>query len=234
MDWADDVTYSVHDVEDFYRAGLIPLDRLGTEEQEREEFCNEVFERKKGKLPATQNELRQILENLSDALWTSFTPFSGSFLQRQTLKSMSSNLIGDYVTKVGVDEEGNLAKEQRMKCEIFMLKQLTWHYVILNPSLATQQEGQKKVINGLFDTYKVVIDAALKDSKDEEYDGSFRLFPKIYRESLLHQIKLKSPRSAFIRILIDMIAGMTEHQAIHTYHRLIGANTGSPLSPATR
>lgn len=28
MDWADDLTYAIHDVEDCYRAGLIPLHLL--------------------------------------------------------------------------------------------------------------------------------------------------------------------------------------------------------------
>ena len=30
MDWADDITYAIHDVADFYVAGKIPLDRLGS------------------------------------------------------------------------------------------------------------------------------------------------------------------------------------------------------------
>jgi dGTPase len=38
MDWADDITYAVHDVDDFSRAGLIPLDALAHDHRERERF----------------------------------------------------------------------------------------------------------------------------------------------------------------------------------------------------
>ena len=45
MDWADDIAYSVHDIDDFYRAGLIPLDRLLTDTDERDRFLTKALSR---------------------------------------------------------------------------------------------------------------------------------------------------------------------------------------------
>jgi dGTPase len=226
MDWSDDVTYSVHDLEDFFKAGLIPLDRLSASAEERQAFCTEVFHRNAGKLPSTEDNLRDIFDDLA-GFWFDFQPYSGAYWQRKALKAMASALIAQYVTQVSVRNQENLHVDDQLKCEIFMLKELTWHFVILNPALATQQHGQRLVINGLFDVYK----QALDDSDDR----SLRLFPRIYRDSLL-SLREKAPenKTAAIRTMIDMIASMTENQAIQLYHRLHGMSNGSVLSHPLR
>jgi dGTPase len=50
MDWADDVTYSVHDLEDFFRASKIPVHLLAraTENLERQRFFDDVYRRRAG------------------------------------------------------------------------------------------------------------------------------------------------------------------------------------------
>lgn len=40
MDWADDITYAIHDLEDFIRSGRVPVDRLLGDPQEMDGFLH--------------------------------------------------------------------------------------------------------------------------------------------------------------------------------------------------
>ena len=58
MDWADDVAYAIHDLEDFYRVGAIPLDRVMSDELEQDKVLQTHFERRNGSAPEKQEEAR--------------------------------------------------------------------------------------------------------------------------------------------------------------------------------
>lgn len=157
MDWSDDVTYSVHDVDDFYRAGVIPLDQLVVNSEERERFYAGVFARRKGKLPIDMDErsLREAFDALMSVLNVR-EPYKPTREGRIRLRRVTSTLIRDFVNAVQLEASGSRLQifiEKRRRAEIFMLKQLTWHYVIKNPALATQQHGQRVIIRQLFDAF---------------------------------------------------------------------------------
>ena len=225
MDWSDDVTYSVHDLDDFYRAGVIPLDRLVVDAEERVRFYEETFERRKGKLPEDMDET--YLRGAFDALIVQLPirkPYAPTQEDRVRLRQVTSTLIRNFVTTVRLEPIGSrfrVVTEKKRRAEIFMLKQLTWHYVIKNPALATQQHGQRTIIRQLFDAfYKAGTSAA----------PNIDLFPVSIR-GLLPALPAKetAANTELTRAILDFIASLTEEQTIATHHRIHGINLGSSL-----
>lgn len=227
MDWADDVAYAVHDLEDFYRAGLIPLDRLRKEEKERERFLEGAFRR----LGKTEDGRRPLESAFSDFLidWFPTEPYEGRHSQRAKLRQLTSTFINRYFNAVELDQEtsgGNwrVKIDSGFKDEVVMLKELTWQYVILNPALATQQHGQRRVIRELFEVF---MEAASSTKR-------WVMFPASYVEELGRIEREGQDKEAQrARLVVDFIASMTEQQALRMHQRITGASLGSVLDPTT-
>lgn len=228
MDWSDDVTYAVHDLDDFFRLGLIPLERLaGSDDSERRRFIASFYDD-----PVKRSELRKkfriaklSVEDLHAAVARLFTdpaapfglidPYRGGRRDRTNLRSQTSYLIGRFVDAAKRNSEMlDIGSEEL--AEVAVLKELAWFYVITDPSLSTIQRGQKKVIDEIHTIY---VDAAL-DAKE----GS-KLFPLAQRE-LLERIHLTNEAR---RVATDFVAGLTEAMAYELHHRLTGISRGSIL-----
>jgi dGTPase len=220
MDWADDVTYSVHDIEDFYKAGRIPVHVLANarDSAERKAFFDDVFRRRRNSPDfANRSELEEAFTDVIIPNFAIEEPYTGKGSQRASLRVFTSNLIGRYihgVKFVASGDGGKIVIDPGLEAEVSMLKELVWTYVIEAPALATQQYGQRKIIRELFDIYSEA--AATEDKRN--------IFPAYHRE------RLNAPENDAdrCRICIDLIASLTEAQVVYMHQRL----TGSSLGPA--
>lgn len=240
MDWADDVTYSVHDVEDFFRAGLIPLhllksydvgfgkkpkDPRRTERKERERFFDYVLNNEKKDKVLNDLSGEQIVQIFDDLLaFGNFAfeqPYEGSREDHARLRRFTSRLIGRFINalKLREPDKGNSRLVERLglpEQEIAILKQLTWFYVIDAPSLAIQKLAQAKIIERLFDVFH----------EEVHVKNPSGVLPIYYRE-LLKQPGLEETYKS--RAAVDLIASMTETQAVAAYQRLEGITFDSGL-----
>ena len=230
MDWADDVTYAVHDMEDFYRAGLVPLDRLCSNQTERDRFVDSLFidasarTRVRPRLGDLKpSEVVKAADGLFGGLLDLDESYTGDPLQRRTLKQQSSALIGAFIAALQLADvtpssgEPLVKIDRRRRGQVAVLKELTWFYVINRPSLAVLQHGQRRVIGGLFAAYK---DAVERDQ--------LRLFPP-FEQQRLREARTEPAR---LRIIVDYIAGMTEERAVELHRRMTGISSGSLLDAA--
>src|SRR5207248_572044 len=153
--------YSVHDLEDFYRARLIPLHILASDRNERQRFYAATSERLQKQEAMSGSDFEQHTKVFDPFL--DLVPLSESYKgtqdQRSALRTFTAGLIGRYVKSTTLVEKGGVIQLDiplGFKREVRMLKQLTWNYVINNPALATQQYGQRRIIRDLFNIFREV------------------------------------------------------------------------------
>jgi len=231
MDWADDVTYSVHDVEDFFRAGLIPLHLLksygstGERGQERARFFDYVVaksDKDRELLGLTTEDIAGILDDLLIYAEFSFEqPYEGSREDHAGLRTFTSRLISRFINSLQLREpdasdSSTVIKDPLARQEIAILKQLTWFYVIDAPALALQHHAQKKIIERLCDLF-------ISEVQEKSLSG---ILPAHYR-GLLKTPEMSDDQKK--RAAIDLVASMTESQAIAVYQQIEGISLRSGL-----
>lgn len=261
MDYADDLTYAIHDVADFYQAGLIPLDRLLYEARRREEadddlpswlepaeetsvrakpeldaFCEYVDENED--IDATYDDTEQTLQGVAGlpaVMPPLFTPFRNTDDDADILNAFTSHLIARYLEAspeyISVNRETDvwsLEVDDTFEKQIAILKELTRYYVINNPTLVQQQRGHQSLIKELYQTL-------YKEAESDDFPQT--AIPSPYRERLMDDPD--DPPSEWensdvsvyeiqqSRQVADIIASMTERQAVDLHKRLIGDTPGS-------
>ena len=233
MDFADDIAYAVHDVEDFYRTGLIPLHRLVTNNDEVGKFLEDTFFNLKRigqdvpfSLPDCKDACAEMLEAAPIV-----NPYSGTREHRVRLRNFTAGLIARYVNAIKLRAPSSTSDrtveiEASAEMELWVFKQLTWYYVINNSALASQQFGQRRIIRYLFETFN----SAAED------ESLLDIFPPGFRDQAgdLNRDNRDSSREERIRLVTDLLAGLTENQAMSMYQRLSGINPGTVLDTIVR
>lgn len=231
MDWADDVAYSVHDLEDFHRCNVIPWRSMF--EDPRNLLEGAVRARN---VVGTVDEnpirkrLEKAIERLTEHIWGSYKfllteRYEGTRDQREQLRRMTSQMIGNYVESIeipsSVSKMPRINIDEDHEDEISILKQITRDYIIGQPSLLAQQRGQERVIVDLYDDLM----GYLKKNHEED-------IPPFLPIRLRYLRALSSTSDP--RFVADCIASLSEREALALHGRLMGVSSGSVLDPIVR
>ena len=210
MDWADDVAYSVHDLEDGLHAGLVTLSQL-RDAGERQAvaqltltaYCKPGF--------TSLTELTEVFAALVTLdCWPA--GFDGSRNSSAAVKSLTSELIGRLcraaegatrppgsppVSRYAAD----LTVPRRQRLECALLKGVTAHYVMSRSGVAAAQARERELIAELA--------GAVLAGAPGTLDPVFR-----------PEFEAAAADSARLRIVIDQIASLTDTSAAAWHTRL--------------
>ncbi|MBR8742484.1 deoxyguanosinetriphosphate triphosphohydrolase [Nocardiopsis sp. MG754419] len=201
MDWADDVAYSVHDVEDALHAGLVRMAAL-RDPDERAEVVRIAAAHYCDAEPAELQDAYVAL--LAEPGWPG--EFTGDLASLAALKNLTSELIGRFcraaeqatrevhgggrLTRYGAD----LIVPRRTRLECALLKAVAAHFVMGREEARRYQVEERRMLTELVDLL---------------WHGAPGALEPQFRSSYEHA----ADDAAALRVIIDQVASLTDTSA---------------------
>jgi dGTPase len=215
MDWADDVAYSVHDMEDGFHAGLITFKNLQSTAERAAISATTATTYCGDDVPLA--ELTEVLDALLALdVWPGH--YDGGPGTVAALKNLTSELIGRFCVAA---QQATLAaaghpllnrpllnrygadlivpRQQRLECAL--LKGITAHYVMTRPGVLAAQARERELLTEL--AYAVEAGA-----------------PGTLDPLLRPAWEAAGTDAARRRVVVDQVASLTDTSAIAWHHRL--------------
>ena len=207
MDVADDIAYSVHDLEDSLKAGLITATDFRRVPPRHVIQAVNVRLATLGRQVSDETvhaELVQIVDRLEYQERTS---------GRAARKMLTRDLIHEFASAVAIQPDGRIDAAFPSRVRIEVLKAFESHKVIHNPRVTTLGHKGKEVLRRLF--------AVLDQGRE-----SIGLFPDDHGEDYERAL-LDGDELARKRVICDFLSGMTDSYAMRFYSRLFVPGEGS-------
>ncbi|HVW81331.1 MAG TPA: deoxyguanosinetriphosphate triphosphohydrolase [Mycobacteriales bacterium] len=210
MDWADDVAYSVHDLEDGIQGGLVSVEQLADPDSRAElvETAQRAYS------DASRDELHAAIDRLVDLdCW--IRGYDGSMASMVALKRMTSELIGRLcgaATRATWDDTGgtplrryggDLVVPAEAKAECAVLKSVAARYVMNRPEVIAMQSRQREQLTELLQLIAV---------------GA----PGTLEPWLHHAFETAADDAERMRVVVDQVASLTDTSAVAWHQRLSG------------
>jgi dGTPase len=215
MDWADDVAYSVHDVEDGVHGGYLSLRRLLADADERAELCADVAATYSDETPEALGEALRLL--LADEVVIATAEYDGSYRAQVALKRMTSALTGRFVSSaVGATQnrhgpdpvrryDVDLIVPRTVRNQCALLKGMALRYVMRARAAEEWYERQRSLL--------IELVTALSERAPDHLDP---MFAELW--------KAAETDAARLRVVIDQVASLTDPAAVAWHRTLMAAD----------
>jgi len=220
MDWADDIAYSLHDLEDGLTSHLLTHHVLTT---------GEVVERVTYRASLTdpsidsstvRSVLRDLYARLEDGYAT--TPSTAR------VREVEAAYVHRFVTATRIDTttrprnvfDFQLIVPRDVQTECTVLKAITQELILRDQRTGVYAQQAVRTVTDLF---MLLLETALGDLDDIRA----AVLPAQVRAALTHS----QTEAAKARVVCDFIADMTDAQASQYHQRLFSARQSSPFAP---
>jgi dGTPase len=213
MDWADDVAYSVHDVEDGIYSGYIELRTLIDRADERVALCADVAAVYSGESP---DDLAPVLlDLLREPVFAPLAGYDGSHPAQVTLKRATSVLTGRFVAAAVTATQAKFgdAPVRRYQADLLVPREARAQCALLK-GIALRYVMRRRGAEAWYVRQREILVALVSELADRAPDGLDAVFAPLWRAA--------PDDAARLRVVIDQVASLTDPAAVAWHGRLVG------------